>query len=627
MPRSQACLPPAPLSTIEMKSPTIAARLRASAAILLVAICPLGFAAEAPAQGSASTSCNPPFGYYSSIDTSSAARLRATLHARIDDHRRVPWSGTWAVLESADQDPQNASRVRDVYKNASYPKYGRGNNDYNREHTWPKSLGYASSSSRNYPESDCHALFLCNVTYNSVRANKMFRNLERTAAEYRTDGGSFAQHPGTSCWTDGFGVTGAWEPWMGKRGDVARALLYLDVRYDGSRHQNGSSEPDLVLTDDVSRIRASQSSSNLSVAYMGLLSVLLQWHQQDPPDAAECRRNGVVYAAQGNRNPFIDHPEWAYRLFAPEGTDQRTPWINEFHYDNSGSDQGEMVEIAGPAGMRLDGWRVLAYNGNGGGVYDDIFLRGVLPASSGCTGVLSFGFDGLQNGPRDALALVDPRNRVVEFLSYEGALRATDGAAVDMNSVDIGVFESSTTPVGNSLQLTGTGTLGADFAWRVPTPNTRSASNVGQTFTSGCGRAEVYGCGLNPAASMRMPRGIPSIGLSFDVAVDNPVGSQMGPSALVLAIAGAPISFPCGLPVPGFGMRPGTNGEFLIGANALILAGPTWNGAAAVMTLRIPDDRGLVGAAVYAQGAIIDPRATNGVLIGLTDGLRIRVGL
>lgn len=573
--------------------------------------------------------CRAPAGYYATIDTSTPARLRATLHARIDDHRRVPWSSTWRVLERADQDPQNSSRVRDVYKNASYRKYGRGNPDYNREHAWPKSLGYASSSPSNYPESDCHALFLCDVAYNSVRSNKVFRNLERTAAEFRTNGGTSATYPGASCWTDGFGVTGGWETWRGRRGDVARALLYLDVRYDGSRHRGGASEPDLVLTDDMSLIRASQSQSNLSRAYMGFLSVLLQWHQQDPPDAVECRRNDVVYAEQGNRNPFIDHPEWAWRIFATEGLDQRRAWINEFHYDNSGADRGEMVEIAGPAGLRLDGWRVVAYNGNGGGVYDDIWLRGTLSASAGgCTGTLAFDFSGLQNGPRDGLALVDPRNRIVEFLSYEGTLRAVDGAAVDLTSRDVRVFESGATPAGSSLQLGGRGVVGGDFAWRVPAPNTRGRVNTQQSFVSGCGRAEVYGCGINPASTMRLTSGLPSLGSSFELAIDNSIRSQSSPSAVILALSGAgPLRFPCGVALPGFGMRPGRSGEFLIGAASLVLSGGNWNARPSVLRLAVPDDRGLLGATVYTQAAIIDPRATNGVLIALTDGLRLRVGL
>jgi hypothetical protein len=69
----------------------------------------------------------------------------------------------------------------------------------------------------------------------------------------------------------------------------------------------GQGEPDLELTDDRSRIVITSASP----AYMGLLSTLLAWHHADPPDAAERGRNEVIFSFQGNRNPFIDHPEWA----------------------------------------------------------------------------------------------------------------------------------------------------------------------------------------------------------------------------------------------------------------------------------------------------------------------------
>ena len=71
--------------------------------------------------------------------------------------------------------------------------------------------------------------------------------------------------------------------------------------------------PGWVMTDTASLI--TQSGSNASVAYMGFLSTLLQWHQQDPVDAAERLRNEVIQTYQGNRNPFIDHPEWVACIY------------------------------------------------------------------------------------------------------------------------------------------------------------------------------------------------------------------------------------------------------------------------------------------------------------------------
>lgn len=258
--------------------------------------------------------------YYSGVNTGSPAALRASLHAIIDDHQRYPYSSstgtdTWDVLEFADEDPLNPGRILDVYRNASYQKYGAGNTEYNREHTWPKSYGFTNDTSTNYPYTDAHMLFLSDSGYNSSRGNKPYADCvtgctEKTTLAYNGAGGGSGVFPGNSNWYD----TTYWQTWGDRKGDVARALLYMDVRYEGGTHGvTGAAEPDLVLTDDPGLIQA--SSSNLSVAYMGRLADLLRWHQEDPVDDKERLRNEAVYSYQGNRNPFIDHPEWAACVF------------------------------------------------------------------------------------------------------------------------------------------------------------------------------------------------------------------------------------------------------------------------------------------------------------------------
>jgi hypothetical protein len=103
--------------------------------------------------------------------------------------------------------------------------------------------------------------------------------------------------------------TTVWETWIGRRGDVARAQFYADVRYSGDT----GVEPDLILTDNTDLIVA--VSDNASVAYMGVLQTLIQWHYEDPVDDRERNRNDVVQSFQGNRNPFIDHPEFVAYIF------------------------------------------------------------------------------------------------------------------------------------------------------------------------------------------------------------------------------------------------------------------------------------------------------------------------
>ena len=267
-----------------------------------------------------------PAGYYNTVNTSSTTTLRSSLHAVIDDHTKIPYTATatdtWNVLELACQDPSNSNRILDVYSNSVFAKAGGGNANYDREHTWPNSYGFPQDDADNYPYTDCHMLWLCRIEYNSARGNMPYRTCSASCQEYTTSlnngqGGGSGAYIGNSNWASGAGSTGTWETWIGRRGDVARAMFYADLRYEGGSHGGtGSAEPDLRLTDNAALIAT--TGGNASVAYMGLLSVLLEWHIQDPVDAFERNHNDVVYQYQGNRNPFVDHPEWALCLYAGE---------------------------------------------------------------------------------------------------------------------------------------------------------------------------------------------------------------------------------------------------------------------------------------------------------------------
>ncbi len=267
-------------------------------------------------------------GYYARVNTSSPSQLRCSLHETIRNHTVYPYSGsttnTWSILEIADEDPNNPGRILDVYRNRSYVKgserAGTGTGTtYNREHTWPNSLGFGSTTGNkglpNAPYTDTHMLYLSDTTWNADRGNKPYANCsaasgcgERTTEANDGFGGGSGVYPGNSNWVKGpDGNGGSFEAWGHRKGDIARAVLYMAIRYEGGADANGQGEPDLELTDDRSKIVITSASP----AYMGLLSTLLAWHQADPPDAGERARNEVIQSFQGNRNPFIDHPEWA----------------------------------------------------------------------------------------------------------------------------------------------------------------------------------------------------------------------------------------------------------------------------------------------------------------------------
>ena len=162
-----------------------------------------------------------------------------------------------------------------------------------------------------------------------------------------------------------------------------------------------------------------------------------------------------------------------------------SPWINEMHYDNAGTDVGEFFEIAGPAGTNLANYTLFLYNGAGGGTYGSMILSGTIPNQSNGFGTVSFAYpvNGLQNGAPDGVALVG-NGMVVQFLSYEGVMVAVGGPANGMTSTDIGVFEAGTEPVGQSLRLSGTGNKYADFVWNSPATATPGTINTGQNFTA-----------------------------------------------------------------------------------------------------------------------------------------------
>lgn len=162
-------------------------------------------------------------------------------------------------------------------------------------------------------------------------------------------------------------------------------------------------------------------------------------------------------------------------------------WINEFHYDNAGTDAGEFIEIAAAAGTDLTGWSLVLYNGANGQSYNTVNLSGLVADQTG-TGFgfrsISYPSNGVQNGDPDGIALVH-NGAVVQFLSYEGVFTASNGPAAGMTSTSIGsATENGSEPVGgSSIALTGSGSNYADFTWTkiLGTP-TVGAANAGQTF-------------------------------------------------------------------------------------------------------------------------------------------------
>ena len=224
--------------------------------------------------------------YYRTAIGLTGPALRAELHDIISTQTKLTYSQVWEALKVTDQDPANANNVILIYSGRSLSKTanGGGADDWNREHVWAKSHGDFGTVTG--PGTDIHHLRPEDVTVNSTRGNKDFDN----------GGSPVGEAPGNLTDAD------SWEPRNAVKGDVARMIFYMAVRYDG-----GDGFADLEMNDSV---------SNGTAPYTGRKSVLLAWHAQDPPDASERRRNQVIYDQfQRNRNPFIDHPEWAASIW------------------------------------------------------------------------------------------------------------------------------------------------------------------------------------------------------------------------------------------------------------------------------------------------------------------------
>ncbi|MFF7361367.1 endonuclease [Streptomyces sp. NPDC008125] len=242
---------------------------------------------DAPAPAAAATaSATLDDTYYASAVGKSGTALKAALHTVIKSQTKVSYSQVWEALKDTDEDPANPGNVILLYTGESRPEDDNGGNvgQWNREHVWAKSHGDFGTATG--PGTDLHHLRPADVQVNSIRDNKDFDN----------GGSQVSGAPGNYTDADSF------EPRDADKGDVARMILYMAVRYEGD--------------DAWADLEPNEKVDNGSAPYIGKLSVLKEWSQEDPPSAFEKNRNEVIYTQyQHNRNPFIDHPEWVESIW------------------------------------------------------------------------------------------------------------------------------------------------------------------------------------------------------------------------------------------------------------------------------------------------------------------------
>ncbi len=238
---------------------------------------------------------DPPPDYYLTA-TGTGATLKAQLHNIISkdywngfmtstSHHVRSYDAARTALQITDIDPNNASNLILMYTGISVPKPWDAGITWNREHQWPNARGL-NDGGPDY--SDLFNLRPCNPSLNSTRGDQPY---------------------GTS--------SGYWDPDHGApvRGDAARSMFYMDTRYDGG-------EPN---TTDLTLVNGFPSGSQ-----MGDLAKLIEFHYADPVSETERRRNYVVFSNvanpsynQGNRNPFIDHPEFVWTIWGSTPNDSK----------------------------------------------------------------------------------------------------------------------------------------------------------------------------------------------------------------------------------------------------------------------------------------------------------------
>ncbi|XP_027331153.1 uncharacterized protein LOC113846751 isoform X1 [Abrus precatorius] len=219
--------------------------------------------------------------------------LKRQLNSIIAPHHSLTYREVWdalKVLDAADIDkPEASSGIVEIYSLRVVPKRLSGKpQGWNREHLWPRSYGLTNGPAL----SDLHNIRPADVNVNSSRGNKYY-------GECITSSTKCLRPANKEAALDTETDKERWAPPVQVRGDVARALMYMAVCYG---FQQSGASPGLRLSD----------TPNVENREMGLLSALLKWNEVDPPSREEKLRNErICKFYQQNRNPFVDHPEYA----------------------------------------------------------------------------------------------------------------------------------------------------------------------------------------------------------------------------------------------------------------------------------------------------------------------------
>lgn len=240
--------------------------------------------------------------YYNSLSNVEDSLFKEELHNIISSGNitQFTYDDVKEKLKDLDEDPNNPNNIICVLTGKSMDKNafgGSGRNYWNREHIWPKAHGFNSEGLM--PYTDLHHLRAAEQYTNSTFHND-YDYCDILNGGTSDDFGNLYVNKDNS--STGYPM---YEPRDAVKGDIARMIMYMDVRYEGDE---ASDNIELSIVNN----NTSASSTN---GYIGFLDSLVRWHVEDPVDDLERKRNDEVYKLQGNRNPFIDHPEYANIIY------------------------------------------------------------------------------------------------------------------------------------------------------------------------------------------------------------------------------------------------------------------------------------------------------------------------
>ena len=273
-----------------------------------------------------------PANYYNSANGLTGNPLKVALHNIIKGHTSISYSQLWNAFWSTDNKGNGV--VWDMYSdrpNGTPPytyylgqdqcgNYSGEGDCYNREHSWPQSW----FNDQTTPRSDLHHIFPVDGFVNGKRANYPFGEVR--SASWTSQNGSKL---GT-CKTTGYsGIV--FEPIDEYKGDFARALMYMSVRYYGEDSNWGSSD-----------------MTNKAEILPWAINMLMRWNEQDPVSQKERDRNNAIYNDyQHNRNPFVDHPEYARMIWDPTWSIEDSLLEEPVYLFPNPIDRGQTLHVSG----------------------------------------------------------------------------------------------------------------------------------------------------------------------------------------------------------------------------------------------------------------------------------------